>query len=318
MAILLEDLGNLNRIDKSLILYNNSRNNGKTPIMFLGDSVVTEKSRIEIDRITPHNFTTLMEKLDTDNSIAAIVVRAHGRQLCLVTKMKLYTKSSYEYFLRFSEYSLHQLKMNDFYSWTGFIYNDRPAPIKTAISRCVKSFYDNIAPEGTKKKWDTVIIYKDETVNDKINDRKNAKQGMIPNPGEEGYDDFISKLRTDFEKKCKEYIDKVRQNTTNKQEISEYLMTHAKVNAFKFNNYTYNWEDEDYARVGRKFTVTYIRNDFDNGQDYDVAPRKMKLRFNWKGFVPYLEEVLFTNDSYRYSSSNYEPLENLFSQQSRQ
>ena len=141
---------------------------------------------------------------------------------------------------------------------------------------------------------------------------------MIPSPGENGYDNFISNLRDNFEKRCKEYIDKVRQNTTNKKEISEYLMTHAKVKAFKFNNYTYNWEDEDYARVGRKFTVVYIRNDFDNGQDYGIAPRKLKLVFNWKGFVPYLENVLFTNDEYRYSSSNYEPLENLFSQQSQQ
>ena len=162
MAILLENLGNLNRIDKSLLLYNNNRSRNEKPIMYLGDSGITENSRVEIDRISPHNFTTLMEKLDTDSSIGAIVVRAHGRQLCLVTKLKLYTKSSYDYFLKFSEYSLQQLKMNDFYSWSGLIYNDRMAPIKTAISRCVKSFYDNIAPEGTKKKWDTVIIYKDE------------------------------------------------------------------------------------------------------------------------------------------------------------
>ena len=306
--LLLENLGTLNRIDKSLVIFNDYRNN---QMMYLGATGITEKSKVEVDRITPHNFTTLMGKLDEDNSIGAIVVRAHGRQLCLVTKLHLYSKSGYQYFLKFSSYATEKLNMNQYYSGYGFIKNDRMAPIKTAISRCVKTFYDDVAPEGTRKKWDALIIYKDENVDSTRIKRAESQKGMIKNPHENGYDDFVTDLKADFEKRCKEYLDKVRINTTNKAEIADYLMNRAKVDTFKFNNYTYTLRDEDSARVGQRFRETYIRNDYDNGVDYNIAPKRLRLTFKWKGFIPYIDSVEYSNERYIYSSSDFYPLERL-------
>jgi len=308
-TLLLEDLGNLNRIDKSLLLYNDR--NGEGHPMNLGATGITEKSRIEVNRITPHNFTTLMGMLDDDDSIGAIVVRAHGRQLCLVTKLHLYSRQSYVYFLKFSDYAMQRVKMTDYYTYSGFLKNDRPAPIKTAISRCVKGFYDNIAPEGTRKNWDTVIIYKDETVDNTRNKRAESQKGMIKNPGENGYEEFEAELKNQFKERCRDYLDKVRPDTTNKQQIIDYLMNRANIDKFKFNGYTYNLEDGDYGKVGNRFREIYVRQVFDNGADYDKAPRKIRLTFNWKGYVPYIDYIEYSNDVYRYSSNTWYPLEKL-------
>lgn len=306
--ILLEDLGNLNRIDKSLVLFNDQRSK---QLMYLGATGITENSRVEVDRITPHNFTTLMTKLDEDNSIGAIVVRAHGRQLCLVSKLQLYAQHNYQYFLKFSNYAIDKLDMRGYYSYSGFLKNDRMAPIKTAISRCVKAFYDNVAPEGTRKNWDTVIIYKDETVQGTLDKRRKQKQGIIPTPHDENYGDFINNLKNSFNQKCQEYLDKVRVNSTNAEEIVNYLMNRKSVEKFKFNGCNYEKYDSDYARVGQTFNVTYKRIESGRNIDNQVNPLRIRLVFDWNGYVPYVENVLYTNSSYIYSDDAYEPLSEL-------
>ena len=135
--LLLEDYGNLNRIESSLINKNyRSSGSNDTGKIDIRNSTITNNSKIVVDRINPHTFSHAFEMLDSDDTIGAIVFRAYGRQLCLATKEKDLYGSAWgdSYVITFSDYSLYQLDMQ--YGYAGGVKSfAKEAQAKTAVSR---------------------------------------------------------------------------------------------------------------------------------------------------------------------------------------
>ena len=116
---------------------------------------------------------------------------------------------------------------------------EKEAQAKTAVSRCVKAFFDK-APEGTRKKWDALIIYKDPSVGEKRANRIENKKDAVPTPSQKiAYNDYIEKLNAEFRDRCRNYLDTVRQDTTNKKEVIDYLMNRSNIQKLKFRGSTY-------------------------------------------------------------------------------
>ena len=67
--LLLEDYGNLNRIESSLINKNyRSSGSNDTGKIDIRNSTITNNSKIVVDRINPHTFSHAFEMLDSDDT----------------------------------------------------------------------------------------------------------------------------------------------------------------------------------------------------------------------------------------------------------
>lgn len=281
MMELFEDFKNLNMIDRTLLISNRYDDE----IIDLKDTTITPNSEIYIDKVTPHNFTRVMEMLNEDETIGAIVVRAHNRQLMLVSKdnsfRRKYNIGYHDYFVVLSKIAYNNY--NSHYA-SRFIHSDKEAPIKTAISRTVKSFYDK-APEGTKKKWDILVIKKDPNVKQQREDRKNAQAGRVLVPSDKNYKDFINQLNWEFGKRAEKFINDRRVNTNNIQEIGEYLMNTSKLDKIKVRGVTYTKVDDDF-RVGNKDAISYILYASDELKEKGEEKYRLYVFFRFDGFKP--------------------------------
>lgn len=293
--LLLEDYGNLNRIESSLINKNyRSSSSNDTGKIDIRNSTITNNSKIVVDRINPHTFSHAFEMLDSDDTIGAIVFRAYGRQLCLATKEKDLYGSAWgdSYVITFSDYSLYQLDMQ--YGYAGGVKSfAKEAQAKTAVSRCVKAFFEK-APEGTRKKWDALIIYKDPSVGEKRLNRIENKKGAVPTPSQKiAYKEYIEKLNDDFKERCKNYLDNVRQDTTNKKEVIDYLMNRSNIQKLKFRGSIYEKIDSSTNLLGSNFNIRYQKNIDQEARD---NPEFLWLLFSWNGFLPYIKEIYYGNE----------------------
>ena len=281
MMELFEDYKNLNMIDRTLLIGNNYKNEE----IKLQDLPITPNSEIYIDKVSPHNFTKVMEILDSDESIGAIVVRAHNRQLLMVTKDRQIIRRLN---LGYDNYGLILTKFaysnyNNHYT-SRFIHSDREAPIKTAISRTVKAFYEK-APEGTKKKWDILVIKKDPNVAQQREDRKTAQAGRVLVPSDKNYDDFIKQLNWNFGQRVEKYINSKRINTNNIEEIGEYLMNSSKLDKIKVKGVTYVKTDAEF-NVGNKDRLSYILYASDELKSAGENKYRLYVFFRFDGFKP--------------------------------
>lgn len=308
-AILKEDYENLNRIDSSF--FNNA--NGKK-IIQLQKASITPKSKVVVDKITPHTFTHVLEMLDTqEQEIGAIIIRAHKRQLCLATKdLRAFDFSSSwskKYGVIFSDYAYNTVRLDRHYYnrlWT----MENGNQLKTAMSRCVKLFYDEIAGEGVRKSWDAIIIYKDPEVFNLRNKRVDAQKDIIPTPGEKNYEDYIDKLKSAFHLRCAEFLDSRRANTTTKEEIYNFLKNDRTLDDLKFNNVNYAKYGSDMNNIGNGSTmmIYYKRNvSYEEAQEMDMTqhPEYLKLVFVWKGLTPVLDKVMYSSNSISNPHSSY-------------
>lgn len=288
MINLFEDYKNLNMLDRSFFIdnYNNSVN-------FRG-SEMSPESKIVVSNVSPHRFSSIMDIINNNEDIAAIVVRAHNRQLLLISKNNS-VKSIYGY--RYNNYvAVFSANAYDNYNDHGYsklLRIDSEAQVKTLISRTVKAFYEK-APEGVKKKWDILIVYKDENVNKKMIDRKNAKQDRVITPHEKGYSEYIERLQNLFQQRAEIYIDSRRINTTNSEEIKKYLMSKIKIEKLKFKGNTYRAYEQSFNYPYGKFR--YV------SEDDTVEPRIISISVEFEGLKLKIKEIRTSNnrwDSFR-------------------
>ena len=279
MIELFEDYKNLNMLDRTFLMQNRSNAN---PIN-LKDVSITPNSEIYIEKVTPHNFTTAMALLE-DETIGALVFRAHNRQLVMVTKDKqLIRKYGFwdEYMAILSTYAYS--KCNTHYG-NRYIRSEREAPIKTAVSRVIKSFYEQ-APEGTKKKWDVLVIKKDPNVEQQRMDREEAKTGRVLTPHDAGYDNFIKMLNNKFKHEAEQYINSKRPDNQNIQDIGEYLLNNKKMDKIKVRGITYRLIEKQ-LEVGNKDYLSYMV--YRTVDEENTPPKQYNLYIflQFDGFMP--------------------------------
>lgn len=296
MINLFEDFKNLNIIDRSF--FELGRRYYKVN---MGNNMpITPESKIVVSKVEPHKFSTILELLNNNDDIAGVVVRAHNRQLIFVTADRNTIRSmggGYSNYFAILSYNAYK-NYND-HGYDRVIRTDAEAPIKTAISRTVKSFYDKAAPT-VKKKWDILIIYKDENVEDKRNQRSERQQGRVLTPKDEGYDTYIDNLNTAFQKRAEEYIDSIRPNTTNVNELKEYLLSRLKINKIKFKGKTYVLHNTDMGYPTSLFAYRLENNNSDN------EATLIYIKIELKGLKPEIVDVRVTPDrygSYRWANS---------------
>ena len=237
MMKLFEDYKNLNILDRSLF---NTYRNGDT--FKMQGSPITPDSEIYIEKVTPHNFTSAMAMLD-DETIAALVFRAHNRQLIMVSKNNdLIRKYGYyqDYMAILTNYAYN--KCNDYYDGV-VVRSDREAPIKTAVSRIIKSFYEK-APEGTRKQWDVLVIKVDPTYRQKPLDRAKSKEGSVPVPSDLNYGSYMDKLRDAFNQRAREFIDSRRPDYQSIDEIANFMLSSNMFKTIKVRGIVYELQNE--------------------------------------------------------------------------
>ena len=279
MMKLFEDYKNLNILDRTLL---HKYRGGE--VIPLKNAPITPNSEIYIERVTPHNFTNAMSMLE-DESIAALVFRAHNKQLIMVTKnSELIKKYGYynEYMAVLTNYAYQ--KCNDHYG-TQFIRSDREAPIKTAVSRIIKTFYDK-APEGTKKKWDVLVVKVDPNVEQLQMNRANAQQGSVPTPSDAGYDRFIEKLNNDFQQRAKEFIDSRRPDHQNINDIAQMMTTQTKWNKIKVRGIVYQLYDTQIYIGNDENNMSYLQYRAIDGLNVPDKQRQLYVFFRFQGFTP--------------------------------
>lgn len=296
MINLFEDFKNLNIIDRSFLelgrRYNKVNMGNNMPI--------TPESEIVVSRVEPHKFSTILELLNNNDDIAGVVVRAHNRQLIFVTANRNTIRNmggGYSNYLGVLSYNAYK-NYND-HGYDRLIRTDAEAPIKTAISRTVKSFYDKMA-STVKKKWDVLIIYKDKNVEDKRNQRSEYQSGRVLTPKEAGYDEYINKLNAAFQKRAEAYIDSLRPNTTNANELKEFLLSRLKINKIKFKGKTYVLYNTDMGYPESLFCYKLENNNSDN------EATLIYVKIELKGLKPEIIDVRVTPDrygSYRWANS---------------
>ena len=293
MIKLFEDLKNLNMIDRSFFM-----DGGR--MEKLKQITMTPNSRIEVSKILPHKFTTVMEKLSEDD-VAAIVIRAHKRQLLFVTKDARIGKVmngyyNYNYYVVMSDYAYTNCNSHDYRKTTSY---NTEAPAKTQISRTVKDFYDRVAPEGTKKSWDALIIYRDEQVNDLRQKRAemNKNRVYVPSDGRK-YSDFIDNLESAFQERAVKYIDAHRPNIQNAEELKQLMMKVSKLDKIKYKGNIYTYSDSQASLTNRY--SSYVRYVANNDDREIVNPQVIYVMLTFKGIMPQIVDVRASE--YRYTN----------------
>ena len=293
MIKLFEDLKNLNMIDRSFFM-----DGGR--MEKLKQITMTPDSRIEVSKILPHKFTTVMEKLSEDD-VAAIVIRAHKRQLLFVTKDERIGRVmngyyNYNYYVVMSDYAYTNCNSHDYRKQTSY---NTEAPAKTQISRTVKDFYERVAPEGTKKSWDALIIYRDEQVNDLRQKRAemNKNRVYVPSDGRK-YSDFIDNLESAFQERAVKYIDAHRPNIQNAEELKQLMMKVSKLDKIKYKGNIYTYTDSRVSLTNRGTSyIQYVATNDDRGR---VNPQVIYVILTFKGIMPQIVDVRASE--YRYTS----------------
>lgn len=282
MMKLFEDYKNLNMIDRSFLnRYDN-----------MNRSIITPNSKIEVNSVSPHRFTTVMEILKQPD-VAAVIVRAHNRQLLFVTAKREIVRSAtgfhHDYGAILSDYARRNLNNYGYGTQTA---TDSEAAIKTIISRFVKVFYEK-APEGTRKKWDILVIYKDPDVEDIRTTRQDRKEDIVLTPKDKGYEEYIYKLNTAFRERAKNFIDSRRPDLHSTEDFKQFILNNVKLDRLKFNGEIYKFDDEQLSIDKDSYSYLKYIDERNNKKVLYVM-----LEFN--GIIPTVKEIRIS--PYRYGS----------------
>lgn len=242
--LLTETYENLNAIDRSL--FDTIKNS-------IGKSI-TPKSKIEVDPIRPHTFKNLVENYLTNTNISFIIVRVHKRQWCMITSDTFLCQGG-DFMIKFTKYG--EQNSHNLYNNTG---TSSTSKISQLLSKTIKKFYDE--KEGVRPSWDCIVVYKDTNVKQLTQNRKDSVKGAIPLPNESGYDEYISDLREDLEKRLQVYIRKQMTNITTKPQLIKFLKQKISPTLIKVGDKVYRYESyrEIYngGPLDKVFRYTYV------------------------------------------------------------
>lgn len=290
MMKLFEDYKNLNILDRSLF---NTYRNGDT--FQMQGSPITPDSEIYIEKVTPHNFTTAMAMLN-DMSIACLVFRAHNRQMIMVTKNHdLIRKYGYysDYMAVLTNYAYN--KCNEHYG-NNIIRSDKEAPIKTAVSRTIKAFYEK-APEGIRKQWDVLVVKVDPNAGQKQMSRAQSKDGRVPVPSDKDYDGYMEMLRAGFEERVGQFIDSRRPDHQSIDDIANFMLNNKKFNTIKVRGIVYKLIDSSIHinSDGEDNSMSYFVYRTTDATNTPEKAYNLYVFFRFNGFKPEFTKAVPTD-----------------------
>lgn len=296
MSLLFEDFGNLNRIDRSLII-NNSGSWSKG-VQYDYKRGVGPNSEVKIIELRPHNFTSLINYIKNNDDISFIVLRCHKKQLLAISYGQNnggYGKPYDNWSIKFTRLAWERIGSNLSFPRTGrgtsSIYNgittDSEATAKSILSKTVSFFYDNIAKEGTIKQWDIIAVYKDNSISNTREERMKSKDGIVPLPHDANYNFFIDRLKDSFKERCREYILNNRHNYSSKEELINDIMNKGLIKEIKYKGINYRYYDAN-TKLGD--------NNSSNFWEYKAVksnsnPDYIYIEFGYNGIIPYIKGI---------------------------
>lgn len=295
MIKLFEDYKNLNMIDRSFLIPAH-----RSDTVSLQGMKVTPNSKVVINPIEPHKFSTIMDIYESQkDQIAMIIVRAHNRQLLAIypyadgytheyadiaTKMISYVNK--QFFIQFTPFAYQKCKMSEWYSeWES---TNSVATVKTIISRTVKRFYELVAPEGTTKKWDCIFVYNDPAVQQQRQNRRSSQINRVLTPSDPNYDRYISSLQDMFRTRAQKWIDDHRIDAKNAADIKK-LLKGIKNDRIKFRGEIYNMTSRDMGRYPN-FELVYRMNE--DGNVDEKHPYCIIIELEFQGLKPTIKRIV--------------------------
>ena len=252
-----EDYGNLNMLDRSLLFYNDYKENNdemmlksiKKPVN-LKNTGISPNSKIEIDPVKPHSVKTIIEILNKYD-VSALVFRINHKQICLITSFEsLYntSQSGIDIFVKPSAFASINL---DFGNYNTNAYSFTTNTLKRKLSELVKIFQEKFNLEK-KPKWDLLVIYKDPEIINKWVQRDESRKGYIPTPKEkEKYRVFLLDFQNALNEKRKKWVESHRKDAQNIDELKELLYKQCNIEKIKFKGNIYKMQD-----YGKSFLYT--------------------------------------------------------------
>lgn len=307
-----EDYGNLNVLDRSLLLYNDSKNDNnddgeimlksiKKPVN-LKNTGISPNSKIEIDPVKPHSIKTIIEILDK-HDVSALVFRINHKQICLITSFEsLYNtfQTGTDIFVKPSAYASINLNFGN--NTNTYSFNENT--LKRKLSELIKIFQEKFNLEK-KPKWDLLVIYKDPEIVNKWVQRDKAKKGYIPTPKEkEKYKVFLLDFQSALNEKRKKWVESHRKDAQNINELKKLLYQQCNIEKIKFKGNIYKMQD-----YGKSFLYTndeqYIKYVYENGK---IPVQSLLIKYKTIGLNIKILGIYYSE---KYSSNNlndYKPL----------
>lgn len=289
MIKLFEDYKNLNMIDRSFLMPRRRNNT-----VSLQDINVTPNSKVVINPIEPHKFSTIIDIYESQkDQIAMIIVRAHNRQLLAVYPVgrdsigrQMNSYSYKDFVIQFTPFAYQKCQMHYWYSEQEA--TDSVAMVKTMISRTVKRFYELVAPEGTTKKWDCIFVYNDPDVQNQRQKRHLSQINRVLTPSDPDYDRYIRSLQDMFRTRAQKWIDDHRIDAKNATDIKK-LLKGIKNDRIKFRGEIYNMISRDMGKYPN-FELVYGIND--DGNIDEKHPYYIIIELVFQGLKPTIKRIV--------------------------
>ena len=282
--ILTENYGNLNRLDSSFFYTNENK---PIELDMKRTTKISPNSEVIIDKnFRPHSASGIVNSLDDENN-AAIILRIFNRQLLLITREDIYYSSwdSNKYALALTPYLMNLIPDLSYHRVT---YANNKKYVESFIKKIFEAYGNKF---GKKVKWDVIIVKSDEKAKKEIIDKRASDiENVEVKPNESKYKDFIEGLKKKWQEKCKKYIETHLPNTTNIQEIKNFLLNHSAVESFVFNGekYIHKFDRYDSVWINRENTIKYEReNKADDGKFNYI-----EIYIVFKGFKIYITKIL--------------------------
>ena len=295
MIKLFEDYKNLNMIDRSFLMPTRGSNT-----VSLEDINVTPNSKVVINPIEPHKFSTIIDIYESQkDQIAMIIVRAHNRQLLAVYPVgrdsigrQMISYSYKDFVIKFTPFAYQKCQMNYWYSEQEV--TDSVATVKTMISRTVKRFYELVAPEGTTKKWDCIFVYNDPDVQNQRQKRRSSQINRVLTPSDPDYDRYIRSLQDMFRIRAQKWIDDHRIDAKNATDIKK-LLKGIKNDRIKFRGAIYNMTSRDMGKYPN-FELAYSIDD--DGNIDEKHPYYIIIELVFQGLKPTIKRIVGARNSW--------------------
>lgn len=290
MIKLFEDYKNLNMIDRSFLIPVRGQNT-----VSLQGMPVTPNSKVVINPIEPHKFSTIMDIYESQkDQIAMIIVRAHNRQLLAIyprtrrnsVGAEIHSYTYKQFGIKFTPYAYQKCKMSEWYSEQES--TDSVATVKTIISRTVKRFYELVAPEGTTKKWDCIFVYNDPAVEQQRQNRRSSQINRVLTPSDPNYDRYIRSLQDMFRTRAQKWIDDHRIDAKNATDIKK-LLKGIKNDRIKFRGEIYNMTSRDMGSYPN-FELVYRMNE--GGNVDEKHPYCIIIELEFQGLKPTIKRIV--------------------------
>ena len=263
--ILLEDLHELHKLDMNILAkffgeaaYRSANMKDKMKEMFRSFDV-GNNSKIYVEPLKneagaaekKHTWKYATEHLLTRDDVAGLFLRSNRRQLFGVLK------KGGDYYYAFSDVVEDLQGSGDFYERSVYRTGSLLS-IRNKMSKTVKAFLETYP--NAKKNWDVIVILKDTTIQQRRNDRFQARQNMEYKPQDkQNYENYIKILKDNLSVRLTKYVNSKVPNNITQEELSN-LLTNAPnifVKKIKLAGFIYELTDtsSDISRSREKFEV---------------------------------------------------------------